>query len=49
MKVTKEELKGYNLFDSFPEKLKNLEAGKFFVFFYDVDEENVVKKSSDKR
>jgi len=44
MKVSKEELKAYNLFDSLPDKLKNLEAGKFFVFFYDVDEENVKLK-----
>jgi hypothetical protein len=41
MKITKEGLKAYNLYDKLPEKLKKLQDGQYFVFFYDVDEENL--------
>ena len=44
MKVTKQELKDFGLFDSLPEKLKNLGTGNYFVFYYDVDEENLKLK-----
>ncbi len=44
MRVTKDDLKNYGLFDSLPEPLKNMEAGSFFVFYYDVDEDNIKLK-----
>ena len=41
MRVTKEDLKLYGLFDKLPQELKTLPADQFFVFYYDVDEQNM--------
>lgn len=40
MKVTREELDNYGLLQSLPQPLKDMGAGDYFVFFYDVDEVN---------
>lgn len=40
MKVTREELNNYGLLQSLPQPLKDMGAGDYFVFFYNVDEVN---------
>jgi hypothetical protein len=40
MKVTREELNNYGLLQSLPQPLKDMGAGEYFVFFYNVDEDN---------
>jgi hypothetical protein len=44
MRITKEQLKNYGLFDKLPEPLRTMESGSKFVFYYDVDEESVKLK-----
>ena len=44
MRVTKEDLIQFNLFENLPEPFKTLEGDDKFVFIYDVDEENVKLK-----
>jgi len=44
MRTTKEQLKNFGLFDKLPEPLKKMEDGQYFVFYYDVDEENAKLK-----
>jgi len=41
MKVTKQELQDFGLYDSLPQTLKEMTDGDYFVFYYKVDEENV--------
>jgi hypothetical protein len=41
MKVTKEELQQFGLYESLPQTLKEMTDGDYFVFYYKVDEENV--------
>jgi hypothetical protein len=41
MKVTKEELQQFGLYESLPQTLKEMTEGDKFVFYYTVDEENV--------
>lgn len=41
MIITLNELNTYGLYESLPTPLKTLEDNKFFVFYYEVDEENV--------
>jgi hypothetical protein len=41
MKVTKEELQQFGLYESLPQTLKEMTEGDKFVFYYTVDEQNV--------
>lgn len=41
MKVSKQELQDFGLYDSLPQTLKEMTDGDYFVFYYKVDEENV--------
>lgn len=47
MIITLNELNTYGLYESLPAPLKTLEDRKFFVFYYEVDEENVKLKVYD--
>lgn len=44
MIVSKQDLDNFGLLSALPEKLKNLQSGDSFVFYYEVDEENVSLK-----
>jgi hypothetical protein len=46
MKVTLDDLKSYGLYDNLPTALKELEysEAKYFIFYYEVDEENLKLK-----
>jgi len=44
MRTTKEQLKNFGLFDKLPEPLRKMEEGQYFVFYYDVDEQNAKLK-----
>ena len=44
MRVTKEQLNTYGLLATLPDKLRKLEANEYFVFYYEVDEQNAQLK-----
>ena len=44
MKVTKQELQEFGLYDSLPQTLKEMADGDYFVFYYKVDEEMLLSE-----